>query len=147
MDAGTVSDKHLSHVFSTLTVSVDKTVEIPESVTNELVMITHDRSKRLANPKETFNSSDVVYSSLPDRRLCFASRSPDNKYFLICYDHGAGRQVQCSVLFQSSDSFKSAFAVWAATIPFSHRCETTAALLEAIKQDNVVPYALTFGVF
>lgn len=146
-DAATITKEDLSPVFSALTVSVDKTAEIPESVMNELVMVTHDRSKRLANPKETYNSSDVVYASFPDRRLCFASRSPDNRYFLICYDHGAGLQVQCSVLFKSSDSFKSAFAVWAATIPYSHRCETSGELLKAIEQENVVPYTLTFGVF
>jgi hypothetical protein len=161
LSAATVTKEYLSHVFAELTVAVDKTAEIPESVMSEFVMVTHDRSKRLANPGERYNSSDVVFANLAMRRLCFASRSrppfapdslpsnrsSDSAYFLICYDRGGGPRTQCAVLFQSFNSFKSAFPVWAATIPDAYRCASIGDLRTAIDQENVVPYPLTFGVF
>jgi hypothetical protein len=147
--AATVSNEVLASIFEKISVEVKSVDEIRPEIFVELGYLAHDQHLKLANSGERFNATDSVDERLPDRALCFAARSPDDEYLLICYYRGGYGLQQCAVLFRSLNPKKADLtrAMWAATIPHAHRCKNLEDLRTAIQNDNVVSYPLPFDVF
>jgi len=78
-------------------------MEVPSSISEVLLSRLADR--RMADVGEAYESTDVVRSDAPSRRLLFAGQA--DQMWLIAYEHGGRRRHDHLVLIgQNGDSFQ-----------------------------------------
>lgn len=95
-------NKELIKFLSTDYQVVYKTEEIQSNILNALYE--KFAGKKIANPDEEFNPTDVIYDeNIPQRRLVFAGSS-SNSWF-VCYEHG-GYGYHCHLIIFSTEKEK-----------------------------------------